>query len=104
MVSGAAAELQKWEQTVFDEGGVAEIDVVADLHKVSGRIISRTAFGDDFEKGEQIFKFQTLLAEELLKSFRSAAYWLIPGSRYFYHPSHNLMKYKFQAVFQVALT
>lgn len=91
MVNGVAAELQKWEQTVSDGGGEAEIDVVPDLHKISGRIISQTAFGDDFEKGEQIFKFQTLLAEELLQFVRSAAYWLVPGSRYLPTKRNRLM-------------
>lgn len=36
--------------------GSAEIDVEINMHKISGRIISRTAFGDDFVKGDKIFK------------------------------------------------
>lgn len=81
IMEGAATELQKWEQEVEERGGTAELDVEPDLHKISGRIISRTAFGDEFEIGEQIFKFQTLLSQELLKGFRSTAYWLVPGYR-----------------------
>lgn len=84
MVKGAATEIELWEQKVAEGGGEAEIDVELHLHKISGRIISRTAFGEDFEKGEQIFKFQTLLAEHIVNSFRSATYWLIPGYKYVY--------------------
>lgn len=81
MVNGAATEIQKWENMVADGGGEAEIDVAPDLHKISGRIISRTAFGDDFKIGEQIFRLQTLVAQQLMKTLRSKAYWLVPGYR-----------------------
>jgi hypothetical protein len=82
MVQSIATEIHKWEETVAQQGGSAEIDVEIDMHKISGRIISRTAFGDDFVKGEEIFKLQEMLAEELSNSFRIPAYWLIPNYRY----------------------
>nr|PNR50683.1 hypothetical protein PHYPA_009869 [Physcomitrium patens] len=81
MVEGAATELQKWEQEVEKRGGTAELDVEPDLQKISRRIISCTAFGDDFEIGEQICKRQILHSNELWKTFRSAAYWLVPSYR-----------------------
>jgi cytochrome P450 len=79
--NGAAPEIQKWENMVADGGGEAEIDVEPDLHKISGRIISRTAFGDDFKIGEHIYRNQQLIGQQLLKTLRTKAYWLVPGYR-----------------------
>jgi len=81
MVQGSAVEIQSWEQKVAEGRGQVEIDVEPGLHKISGRIISRAAFGEDFEKGEKIYQLQTLLAKELIKLYHSAAYWVIPGYR-----------------------
>lgn len=96
MVKGAATEINRWEKIVAEGGGEAEIDVEPDLHRISGRIISQTAFGDDFEKGEAIFKFLTLVSQELVKSLRSSQYWLVPGYRWVC-PSltiHDVMRFE----------
>lgn len=78
MVEGTATEIHKWEQIVAQAGGSAEIDIESDMHKISGRILSLTAFGTDSEKGFQVYEIQTELAREYYKMLRSAGFWLIP--------------------------
>lgn len=81
MVEGTATEIRKWEQTVAQAGGLAEIDVEPDVHTISGRVLSLTAFGGDFETGERIYKLQKKLANELLKIGYDVKYCLIPFYR-----------------------
>jgi len=81
MVQGATSEIQIWEQKVAEACGDVEIDVELGLHKIAGRIISRMTFSDDFEKGEQIFKFQRIIAKEAMQMYQSTGFWLIPGYR-----------------------
>ncbi|KAG0620516.1 hypothetical protein M758_4G222100 [Ceratodon purpureus] len=78
MVEGTATEIQKWEQIVAQAGGSAEIDIEADMHKISGRILSLTAFGTDSEKGFQVYETQTELAKEYYQMLRGVGFWIIP--------------------------
>jgi hypothetical protein len=80
IVEGTATEIRKWEETVAQAGGSAEIDIDSDVHKISGRVLSLTAFGSgsDSEKGFQVYEIQRELAQEYFKMVRSPGYWLIP--------------------------
>jgi len=82
MVEGTRTEIHRWEQIVAQAGGIAEIDVDPDVHRISGRILSLTAFGGDFEKGEQIYKLQTQIAKEVFKVIRDVKSMLVPLYRY----------------------
>jgi len=82
MVEGTGTEIRSWEQRVAQAGGTAEIDVDPDLHRISGRILSLTAFGGDFEKGEQVYQLQTLIAKEVFRVIRDVKSMLIPLYRY----------------------
>ena len=79
MVEGTTPEIQKWEQMVAQAGGLADIDIEPDVHTISGRILSLTAFGGDFETGVQVYQIQTELAREYIKVFGEPGFWLIPG-------------------------
>lgn len=76
MVEGTAAEIKNWEHLVVHAGGSAEFDMEARLHEVTGRVLSLTAFGGDFEKGEDVFKLQTVLAKEVFEMISDVKFML----------------------------
>ena len=81
MMKGAASEIQKWEQMVDQAGGKLELDVVPDIHEISGKIITYTAFSSaEFEKGKQIYELQAQIATYTVEAYGSAMFW-IPGIR-----------------------
>jgi hypothetical protein len=43
MVKASTVELKAWEHRVAEAGGSLEFDVDADIHTISGRVISYTA-------------------------------------------------------------
>ncbi|KAG0487876.1 hypothetical protein HPP92_006687 [Vanilla planifolia] len=55
MVDSAIPMLEKWERSVENGGGKAEINVDADLKSYSADVISRASFGSNYSKGKQIF-------------------------------------------------
>jgi len=81
MVEGTAAEIHKWEQAVAQAGGSAEIDMEPDIHKLSGRVLSMTAFGGEYETGVQVYQIQTQLAGMYFSMFKQLGFWLIPRYR-----------------------
>lgn len=69
--------LGKWEKLVSSKGS-CEIDIWPDLQALTSDVISRTAFGSNYEEGIKIFeliKEQGVLTMEALQSL------YIPGSR-----------------------
>lgn len=81
MVEGTQTEMHKWEQMVAQGGGSAEIDMEPDVHKISGRILSLTAFSGDYERGVTVYELQKEIASEYYKMIRSIGFWLIPRYR-----------------------
>jgi len=81
MVKAITTGIQKWEKMVIEGGGSAEIDVQPDMHKISVRIISLTAFGGDCDKGEQIYELQKEIAKQVSKNLFNPLAWLIPNYR-----------------------
>lgn len=86
MVEGTNEEIQRWEHIVAEKGEMVEMNVEVDLHNISGRILSLTGFGGDFEKGEQVYKLQVQLTKEIFKVIRSAKSKFIPFFRYMCSP------------------
>ncbi len=81
MVEGTITEIHKWEQIVAQAGGSAEIDVEPDVHIISGRVLSLTAFGGDFETGQRIYLTMKELAKEFFKTCYDSKFWVIPFYR-----------------------
>lgn len=81
MVPGFAISCQilvdRWKDLVGAQGRY-ELDVMIEFENLTGDIISRTAFGSNYEDGKKIFELQNeqaVLSMEAMKSF------YIPGFR-----------------------
>ena len=81
-VKAATIDLEAWEHRVAEAGGSLDFDVEADVHTISGRVLSYTAFGNDsFEKGQEIYHLQMQYAQLLFEASERFTF-RIPGYRY----------------------
>ncbi|KAH9779510.1 cytochrome P450 72A15 [Citrus sinensis] len=71
--------ISKWEKLMIGDQGSCELDVWPYLVKLTSDVISRTAFGSNYEEGIRIFQLQTELADIALQALQSV---YIPGWRY----------------------
>lgn len=69
--------ISAWENMVSTQG-FCELDVWPFLQALSSDVISRTAFGSNYEEGRRIFQLQTEQAEHTIKALNSI---YIPGWR-----------------------
>ena len=69
--------IRKWEKMVFVEGS-NELDVWPDLINLTRDVISRAAFGSNFEEGKRIFQ---LLEEQTNLTMQVVQSVYIPGLR-----------------------
>jgi hypothetical protein len=69
--------INKWKMLV-DETGSAELDVWPDLAKLSADVISRAAFGSNYEEGQMIFELIIEETDLILQTMHSV---YIPGFR-----------------------
>ncbi|CAL5406020.1 unnamed protein product [Camellia sinensis] len=89
MCSSCSEMISKWEVLVSSTKGSCEVDVWPYLDNLTGDVISRTAFGSNYEEGKKIFqlqKEQTDLIIQLLRSF------YIPGWRFLPTKTNKRMK------------
>lgn len=68
----------EWEQMVSSKGS-CEMDVWPYLDNLSGDVISRAAFGSNFQEGKKIFKLQK---EQIALAMKFLQQVYIPGLRY----------------------
>ncbi|XP_031501316.1 cytochrome P450 72A397-like [Nymphaea colorata] len=77
--STSCSELvQRWEKSISPKGS-CELDVWNELQNLTGDVISRTAFGSNYDEGKQIFQMQKEQAELVIQAIRRI---YIPGSRF----------------------
>ena len=69
--------VSKWEQLVSEKES-CELDVWPELQALTSDVISRTAFGSNYEEGQKIFELQKEQAELILLAAQSP---YVPGWR-----------------------
>ncbi|XP_057956012.1 cytochrome P450 CYP72A616-like [Malania oleifera] len=62
--------IEKWHKLV-DSTGSYELDVSHELEKVTGKVISKTAFGSNFQEGRLVFSLQKEQSQLFLQSTAS---------------------------------
>ncbi|PIA27681.1 hypothetical protein AQUCO_07600090v1, partial [Aquilegia coerulea] len=70
--------IEKWEKLVSPEGSY-ELDVWPDIQNFTSDVISRTAFGSNYEEGKTIFELQKEQAVLVLEAFKSVLAPIIYG-------------------------
>lgn len=76
--SSCSEMIERWQKTVSPRGA-CEVDVWPDLKKLTADVISRAAFGSNYEEGKRIFELQNELIVLTLEAMLSLN---IPGFRY----------------------
>lgn len=78
--------VEKWKSLIGAEG-TCEVDIWTEFQSLTADVISRTAFGSNYEEGRHVFELQ----KELVKLAIDAMQTLyIPGYRYSLNASINL--------------
>jgi cytokinin trans-hydroxylase len=85
MEKSASSMVDEWEKKVKDGGGHVELEVGAYMTHVTADIISRTAFGSNYEKGKKVFEQQVALVN-LLGQRRRQRFGAMPGYSFFPTP------------------
>ncbi|KAH7658378.1 Secologanin synthase protein [Dioscorea alata] len=74
---------ERWEKLLSAEGS-CELDIWPEFQKLTGDMISRSAFGSSFEEGKRIFelqKEQTVLAIEAARSLYLPGFRFLPTAK-----------------------
>jgi len=88
MYSSCSEMISKWEVLVSTKGS-CELDVWPYLSNLTEDVISRTAFGSDYDEGKQIFQLQKELTNIMMQLLRSI---YIPGWRFLPTKSNRKMR------------
>ncbi|KAJ4717545.1 Cytochrome P450 [Melia azedarach] len=86
--------VEKWK-TLVSEKESYELDVWPHIQTLTADVISRTAFGSNFEEGRQIFE---LVREQLRLSVESLQYVYVPGWRFLPTATNRKLKANYNEV------
>ncbi|KAL5572380.1 hypothetical protein UlMin_021977 [Ulmus minor] len=75
---GCVNMIEHWKKMV-NQQGTREVDMWNELQKLTADVISRAAFGSNYEEGKQIFELQKELIKLTLEAMQS---FYIPGFRF----------------------
>nr|XP_027091872.1 cytochrome P450 734A1-like [Coffea arabica] len=89
VVESTQEVLKKWEKGIRERNEI-EVDVLKEFHILSAEILSKTAFGSNFEEGKHIFELQDQQALLTILALRTV---YIPGLR-FLPTRDNRMRWK----------
>ncbi|MCD9641564.1 hypothetical protein HAX54_027792 [Datura stramonium] len=81
--------VSQWEDAVSMKGSSCELDIWPYLQRLTSDVISRTAFGSNYEEGRKIFELQKEQAEHVIKVARTL---YIPGWRFLPTKKNRRMK------------
>ncbi|TMW84896.1 hypothetical protein EJD97_024166 [Solanum chilense] len=81
--------VSQWEESISTKGTSCEIDIWPYLQKLSSDVISRTAFGSNYEEGRMIFELQKEQAQHFIEATRTL---YILGSRFLPTKKNRRMK------------
>lgn len=76
--SSCSEMIERW-QKMAGPRGACEVDVWPDLQKFSADVISRAAFGNNYEEGKRLFELQNEMIVLTLEAMQTS---YIPGFRY----------------------
>ncbi|KAG6482620.1 cytochrome P450 72A397-like [Zingiber officinale] len=80
--------VSRWEGLIGSED-YCELDVWPQLQHFTGDVISRAAFGSNYEEGRRIFQLQSQIADLVINAIQTV---YIPGSRFLPTPMNNKIK------------
>ncbi|KAL7216596.1 hypothetical protein ACSBR1_028527 [Camellia fascicularis] len=90
MCSSCSEMISKWEMLVSSTKGSCEVDVQPYLDNLTADVISRTAFGSNYEEGKRIFQLQKEQIDLTIQLITQSIY--IPGWRFL--PTKTNMRMK----------
>ncbi|CAN4103505.1 unnamed protein product [Withania somnifera] len=81
--------VNQWKEAVLVKGTSCEVDIWPYLQRLASDVISRTAFGSNYEEGRKIFELQKEQAEHVIEVSRTL---YIPGWRFLPTKRNRRMK------------
>lgn len=73
--------IEEWKKRMVSLQGTCEVDMWPEFQNLTADVISRAAFGSDYEEGKKVFEFQKELIVLVVEAMQTL---YVPGFRYFF--------------------